>query len=1128
MTTWRLILTGLRHYWRAHLGVLLGAAVGAMVILGALITGDSVRATLKMLSLRRIGGVEHSLYTGDRFYNESLADRLSGLPPDGRAVAAPAIFLPGSAARPDGSARANDVQVMGITPAYSQLAPPENLLDREGTEQLLHDGLTGGPDWPEDGVAVNETLATRLGLKIGDALIVRVEKPGVLSRDAPLSGSRANTVSIRGKVMRLVPAAQFGDFSLQAGQLPPATVFLPLKLLQERLGESNRINLLLIGVPKILTGQVDAALLKDRLEKVWTLADAGLGVRTLRDRGQLELTTTGIFLPPRIEAAARQTAPGATGVLSYFVNALKANGNTTPYSVVTAVESAPEITGGKPLGPDELVANQWLADDLGLKVGDAVSIDYFVLGERGELIERSREFTVARIVPMEGAAADPRWMPAFPGLVDAENCGDWDPGIPIELDKLRDKDQDYWDEYRGTPKAFIPLSAGREMWGNRWGELTSIRFPADEMAATTMRNQLRGALTANEVGLVLEPTGKLARAAAESPIDFGQLFLAFSFFLLIAAATLTALLFTFSVELRNREAGTLLALGFRPRQVQRLLLAEGLVLALLGSLLGAVLALIYTKLVLAGLATVWNDAVGLLEFQFRARYRSVAGGLLASLLLAFGAMWFATRRQSIHSARALLAGEADLDTAGLPQKRRGPSWSFLLGLLCLVGAALLPVLVLSGDQPRDPGLMAGVFFGLGFLLMLAGLCFAAQLLKLTGYVTRPLASLAGLGWRNVARRRGRSLATMGILAAGVFMVMAVSSFRQSPGEGASPGTGGFNLVASSSLPLYEDLNTAKGRDALGLSATLMQDVRAVAFRVRPGDDASCLNLNRAVEPQLLGVRPADLMPGTFRFTGAMAGLDKDRRWLLLNGPDPGGGDAIPAIADQNTMMWALGKQLGDVLPYVDEKGNFFNVRIVATVGGSLLQGNLIVADGQLAAKYPSLGGQRFFLLHVPPQRLERFAPQLNTALSDYGWEMVPAARRLAEFQAVENTYISIFQLLGGLGLILGSAGLGVVVARNLVERRREFALMEAVGFTAPRRRWLALMEVGWLGLGAIGLGTVTALLAVLPAIWKDAGTTPWGLLAGLLAATLLVALASGWAAVRLALRGGRIEALRSE
>src|SRR2546425_885221 len=78
-----------------------------------------------------------------------------------------------------------------------------------------------------------------------------------------------------------------------------------------------------------------------------------------------------------------------------------------------------------------------------------------------------------------------------------------------------------------------------------------------------------------------------------------------------------------------------------------------------------------------------------------------------------------------------------------------------------------------------------------------------------------------------------------------------------------------------------------------------------------------------------------------------------------------------------------------------------------------------------------------------------------------------ATRRLAAFNAVQNTYLNTFQVLGGLGLLLGSMGLGVVVLRNVLERRSELGLLQAVGFTRRSIRWLVLSEHG--GLLALGL-----------------------------------------------------------
>ena len=67
-------------------------------------------------------------------------------------------------------------------------------------------------------------------------------------------------------------------------------------------------------------------------------------------------------------------------------------------------------------------------------------------------------------------------MPKFPGLPERKDMKNWDPGFPVQLNKIRDKDEDYWDRYRGTPKAFIALAQGQRMWSNRFGNLTAIRF----------------------------------------------------------------------------------------------------------------------------------------------------------------------------------------------------------------------------------------------------------------------------------------------------------------------------------------------------------------------------------------------------------------------------------------------------------------------------------------------------------------------------------------------------------------------------------------------------------------------------------------------------------------------------
>jgi len=202
--------------------------------------------------------------------------------------------------------------------------------------------------------------------------------------------------------------------------------------------------------------------------------------------------------------------------------------------------------------------------------------------------------------------------------------------------------------------------------------------------------------------------------------------------------------------------------------------------------------------------------------------------------------------------------------------------------------------------------------------------------------------------------------------------------------------------------------------------------------------------------------------------------------------------------------------------------------VVGTIGGSMLQGHVLIAERDFTARFPNAGGYRFFLIDAPADRAATVAQELSRALQDRGLEVTPASRRLAEFNAVENTYLSIFQVLGGLGLLLGSAGLAIVVARNVLERRREFGLLEAVGFRADQLRRLVFAEHRWLILAALVIGTLSALLAVWPGLAEKAGGFPLREVALLLVGLTVGCVFWTWLATRIALRGSGVAALRSE
>jgi ABC-type antimicrobial peptide transport system permease subunit len=149
-------------------------------------------------------------------------------------------------------------------------------------------------------------------------------------------------------------------------------------------------------------------------------------------------------------------------------------------------------------------------------------------------------------------------------------------------------------------------------------------------------------------------------------------------------------------------------------------------------------------------------------------------------------------------------------------------------------------------------------------------------------------------------------------------------------------------------------------------------------------------------------------------------------------------------------------------------------------------------------------------------------------MSDFGFDVVSAAERLAAFHRVNNTYLATFQALGGLGLVLGTFGLGAVLLRNVLERRRELALMRAVGYNAGHLSLMVLAENTFLLFGGLLVGTGCALVAIAPALIERGGDMPVLSLAVLLSIVVAAGLTASIAATIAAIRSPLLSALRSE
>jgi hypothetical protein len=436
--------------------------------------------------------------------------------------------------------------------------------------------------------------------------------------------------------------------------------------------------------------------------------------------------------------------------------------------------------------------------------------------------------------------------------------------------------------------------------------------------------------------------------------------------------------------------------------------------------------------------------------------------------------------------------------------------------------------------PARAGLIdkSGAFFGAGALLLASCLSGAAFWLR-----RPPRALLDGRGWwpvsrlglRNATYRPGRSVLSMAVVASATFILISVDAFRHEPDVPTSDphsGTGGYALLVETVLPIARDPNGADGRNLLGLSS--IQGVTVTPFRVLPGDDASCLNLYEPRQPRILGVRPEFIAEGRFTFQSSLDRNNEERAnpWLLLRRAQKD--EAIPVIADANSMTYVLHRALGEDI-VINHRGQLITLRLVAALHDSVLQGELLMSDANFLKVFPEQEGYQFLLVTAPPGRADAVARTIEDRLSDFGADAVPAAERLADFHKVENTYLSTFQTLGGLGLLLGTIGLAAVLLRNVLERRRELALLGAVGYGRTRLFVIVIAESALLLAGGLAIGTVCALVAVAPAVAERGGRLPTN--AGtwlMLFAVFGTGLVSSIVATRAAIQSRLLDALRAE
>ena len=413
--------------------------------------------------------------------------------------------------------------------------------------------------WGADGDALKEGEALvneELRKLTGESKIVLHLPSNNLVSSGSLFVSQGYATQLRLAVKGIKSKQEGGNLLLHQEQVRPLNIFMNRQELAEALGLKGKINVILS--PENIS--------ESQFNSVWKPGDSGLEMQNGI------VSSDRVFLSQGVVDSLKPSAR----YLAYFVNSL----GIIPYSFVTATDQ---------LDGEEMILSDYTARRMNAHVGDSITMEYYVShGGLKQLETRSHCFRVSRIVPVSEFQQQAELITAdFPGLSGVKRCTDWDSDLPIDMSRITKVDEDYWADYRQLPKALVSLDAVGKDWINSYGSATKV-------VATSHFSSI----TPQLLNIVVVQPRESALLAAQNGTDFGMLFLALGFFIIIAAMLLMLNPLSEMYQLRRSEIQLFSVLGFSKRQVFSRLTTEALPVVLLAVPVGTLLGYAYAALIL--------------------------------------------------------------------------------------------------------------------------------------------------------------------------------------------------------------------------------------------------------------------------------------------------------------------------------------------------------------------------------------------------------------------------------------------------------------------------------------------------------------------------------------------------
>ncbi|MGI8793999.1 MAG: ABC transporter permease [Acidimicrobiales bacterium] len=758
-------------------------------------------------------------------------------------------------------------------------------------------------------------------------------------------------------------------------------------------------------------------------------------------------------------------------------------------------QSLTGISGPSPSGQEAVIGAD-LATALSVGPGDTVDVYAY---------RQKLTFTVAREVPRVGVAGisfgfGSRSLNLFVP-----------PGTLARLATVADVTT-------APPQAFVAISNVGGVIGG--ADRTDAVMPQIE------------AILGADSGRAQPAKQRLLEAADRQGEQFTQLFTSIGFFSVIAGILLLVSIFVMLAEERKTELGMLRAVGLKRAGLVGTFSLEGWLYSLGSAALGTIAGLGVGRAIVAVTANIFagdSDGFGL-ELQYAASLESIRSGFLIGFTMSLitvvvTSLWI-SRMNVIRAIRDLpnpiverqrfvwvIVGSVAVVLIGIPMTLNGLSNSAPASILIgpgVIGLGAAPIFRrlmpkrlaytitsgfvllwaifafdIAGDAFDNPDI--SLFVVDGVLLTVSAVLLISQHQELIGRVLRRL----GGGAKNMSLRLGlayplaRAFRTSIILMTFALVMFTLTSITLFSGvfgsqidQFTADSSGGFDIrvESNSSNPIPADQVAATA----GVTTVASLSTVGAEFRLPTSSAANQREYSfwglAGIDDLFVKTGPPALEKRAPRFAtdaDAYAELLTDPKAVIVSDffLQEGGGPPEGRL------------KIGDPVDVRDPTtGTTRSLEVVAISRPSFGGGRTGSPVFMSATAVRDIVGDRavpnvLFVATEPGVNAQDLAERLNGEYLANGADAASFRSLVGEGLAQQQAFFRLMQGYLSLGLIVGVAGLGVVMVRAVRERRREVGVLRSLGFESKQVRRAFVAESAFVALEGIGLGAVLALIS---------------------------------------------------